>query len=48
METKQKIKLSIGVSLAMIAMGAYFPIIDIAVPIAVRMLGYSELVKASY
>lgn len=29
----------------MIAMGAYFPIIDIAVPIAVRMLGYSELVK---
>ncbi len=45
METRQKIKLSVGVSLAMIAMGAYFPIIDIAVPIVVRMLGYSELVK---
>lgn len=45
MENKRNFKMSFGVSLAMIAMGAYFPIIDIAVPIVVRVLGYSELVK---
>lgn len=41
----KNLKLSFGVSLALLAMGSYFIISDIAVPIVVRVLGYGETVK---